>query len=360
MMMMMTFQFSWHTCYGKCEIIEEDEKSDNEETDEEIDAAEVSEVVTEHTIETSTDEAGTQETDQVNTVYESKTNGVHVDLDDADKGIKQKERLEIGAFFYAPAPKKMNKVVHTIYKSKHTQQLKKLCDFLTQGGQSAIHNCKQLMEDLEPDIAYLKSQKLKEISHLPEDHLGTSLLPQALEAEFKAIRSTANGNCFFNSLSLLKFGNEEAAPLFRLLTAAELYVNAKKYEEHKKIILPAKEMRRDFGKLFPDALCIDHGQDEWYENNNQVAAIQREAVNISKNGTHVPLLAFLGVANVMGQNVFSVYPEIRYKHRRLFHQEIKPFDASKSQSTMHILWTVTKLDNSPNRTFVPNHFVPLA
>ena len=45
--------------------------------------------------------------------------------------------------------------------------------------------------------------------------------------------------------------------------------------------------------LFTDMLSIENGQKEWYRTNtnDQMSAIQGEAVNIAKTGAYVPLQA---------------------------------------------------------------------
>ena len=106
-------------------------------------------------------------------------------------------------------------------------------------------------------------------------------------------------NCFFNSASILKVGDESASDVLRALTTAELYLNAESYVEHECPTLSAHLMRRSKEILSADMLSIENRQNEWYQTNDQMSAIQREAVNKAKPGAHVPLLAFLGLANVL-------------------------------------------------------------
>ena len=49
---------------------------------------------------------------------------------------------------------------------------------------------------------------------------------------FCAIQATANGDCLFNSSSILLHGNESLAILLRLLVTGELYFNAQFYCDH--------------------------------------------------------------------------------------------------------------------------------
>ena len=61
--------------------------------------------------------------------------------------------------------------------------------------------------------------------------------------------------------------------------------------------LLAHLMTRSKEILFADMLSTANGQNEWYQTNDQMLLIQREAVNIAKPGARVPLLAFLGLDN---------------------------------------------------------------
>ena len=47
-----------------------------------------------------------------------------------------------------------------------------------------------------------------------------------------ALRAKGNGDCLFNSISILLFGDENRAHLLRLLVAGELYFNRSFYADH--------------------------------------------------------------------------------------------------------------------------------
>ena len=51
--------------------------------------------------------------------------------------------------------------------------------------------------------------------------IGTSLIPTTdFPDTSKALKSSPNGNCFFNAISIMKLGNEDGAALLRIMTAA--------------------------------------------------------------------------------------------------------------------------------------------
>ena len=126
------------------------------------------------------------------------------------------------------------------------------------------------------------------------DQLATSLIPHDVEEEtLVALKSTGNGNCLFNSISLLKIGNESAAPVLRVLTSVELYMNAASYVNHDVLVNAAKRIRRKPEFLFPDLLSIDNGQDDWYR---YVTQMKRSRDNI---------FVFVFVSKVyFSQNIF--------------------------------------------------------
>ena len=74
-------------------------------------------------------------------------------------------------------------------------------------------------------------------------------------------------------------------------------------------------LRRKKELLFPDLLAIESGQSQWYQTNNQAAAIKRGAVTITTPGKHVPILAFLGLTSVLKQAIYTIYtmyPDAQY------------------------------------------------
>ena len=74
------------------------------------------------------------------------------------------------------------------------------------------------------------------LQNLPRDDFAMCLIPadvnQVKGERFSAIKATANGDCLFNSRTILLHGNESLAILLRLLVAGELYFNAQFYCDH--------------------------------------------------------------------------------------------------------------------------------
>ena len=68
---------------------------------------------------------------------------------------------------------------------------------------------------------------------------------------FIAYKSTANGDCLFNSVSRLLVGNDSICHHLRLLTALELSMNSGFYAEH-----PRLKVLQDMTMLFAKQLCL--------------------------------------------------------------------------------------------------------
>ena len=69
-----------------------------------------------------------------------------------------------------------------------------------------------------------------------EDNIGSALIPkEEFGEEMKALKGTADGNCLFNSASILLCCDESDSHMIRLLTAMELFLNPQYYANHLKL-----------------------------------------------------------------------------------------------------------------------------
>jgi len=65
--------------------------------------------------------------------------------------------------------------------------------------------------------------------NLPIDGIAESLMPPDLKTVFRALKSTGNGNCLFNSCSIALIGDESLATELRLRAAHQLIANKRDY-----------------------------------------------------------------------------------------------------------------------------------
>ena len=96
-----------------------------------------------------------------------------------------------------------------------------------------VESCKKLINDLS--LLWAVQADKVDFSKLAKDDFGTSLIPDidCKQASHPvALKSTANGDCLYNSVSLFLCGDETRSNWLRLLVAEELYSNAEYYATH--------------------------------------------------------------------------------------------------------------------------------
>ena len=92
-------------------------------------------------------------------------------------------------------------------------------------------NAIEILENFLLIISRPSHQQLCKLKSRSEDPVAKSLLPHDFK-EWSPLTTTGDGNCLFNSSSILICGNQSLAGILRLLTVAELFVHAELYAEH--------------------------------------------------------------------------------------------------------------------------------
>ena len=67
---------------------------------------------------------------------------------------------------------------------------------------------------------------------IPEDGISRQLMRTDIQKDLVPKKATADGNCLYNSTSILLTGNEALSPVLRLLVAAELFLESDFYAHH--------------------------------------------------------------------------------------------------------------------------------
>ena len=78
-----------------------------------------------------------------------------------------------------------------------------------------------------PSVLYLSHE------HATRDTTSTELMPSDANPHLVPMKSFGDGNCFFRSLSLVVFGNEENHTELRVCSIVELALNEMRYLEQK-------------------------------------------------------------------------------------------------------------------------------
>ena len=112
---------------------------------------------------------------------------------------------------------------------------KTLKDLLVSEDSSSTERVLDLQEEHEQILrAELESVPKVNLSRFSEDTLGTALLPEE-QRGLRAVKVSGDGNCLYNSASVLIKGDETPSGTLRVLTVCELYFNAEFYANHAKI-----------------------------------------------------------------------------------------------------------------------------
>ena len=249
----------------------------------------------------------------------------------------------------------------TVNKKEVLKHLSHLHSVLLTGEKEKIRQtCVKLKERYTKVMNHFKISTAN-CNNLTKDDLASVLIPDDFDEIQNpvALKRTGNGNCLYNSISILKCDSEDFSELLCLSTSIELYENAASYVVHEALISASRMLRRKLELLFPDILAITDGQNVWYETFDQMPAIQQEAIAVSQYGKFSSMISVFGLSSIIQQPIFSHYPLAKYNLCKLFNQIVMPLE-TKSQDILHILWSrYGSLDTSSGRMFEPNHFVPL-
>lgn len=95
-----------------------------------------------------------------------------------------------------------------------------------------------LKRKYEKQSAFIRSLECNSHMGLPEDELAHALIPKDLPSStdkvYKAVKTTGNGDCLYNAVSLALVGNKLYAMLLRLLVELEFALNVNFYTQHPK------------------------------------------------------------------------------------------------------------------------------
>ena len=180
----------------------------------------------------------------------------------------------------------------------------------------------------------------------------------------QAKKATSNGNCLYNSASIILNGNEDLSLILRLLTAVELYKNAPFYATHPNLPEAASDCGLPEISLFIQCLS-ESGLKVFEDTKNRIKAVKGEAIAGCRDKKWSVMMHLMALSTVIGRPIFSFYPECNTNTRPLCHKEILPRDYGTKKRDISvnkamILWSRdSNLDNRPGSWYEPNHFVPI-
>lgn len=177
-----------------------------------------------------------------------------------------------------------------------------------------------------------------------------------------ALRSTGDGNCLFNSASILLVGNESLSLELRLRTVIELATNVEYYSSHPHFQKKLKTYggKSDFtmeGLYYVAAFTRE--SEAANDRKGFTEGIKKEITITSANRRYAGTLQICALASVIGFQIKMVYPDKALQILPMFHGTINPRVAcNHNHEAKSILWTNT---NGWDRKelFHSNHFVPV-
>ena len=210
---------------------------------------------------------------------------------------------------------------------------------------------------------FFRTLPLRGYVGLPTDKMAMSLVPEdlPLEPEIAATRTSPDGNCLFNAVSLALVGDETQTSLLRLLVAVELLLNCEFYIQHPRFT-PFSSADHQEDKLF--SLCLTRESDKVYVDTKKSKedAIWSEALIATKSKEWSGFFHIAELSTVIARPIFSAYPNCQTWIRDFLHSEICPGEIQNivPLEPLFVLWTRDgNLDNRSGAWYSPNHFVPL-
>ena len=182
-----------------------------------------------------------------------------------------------------------------------------------------------------PDVSTSHVQYM-DLADYPVDPVGARLMERFVPGGHGSpLYSSPDGNCLFNALSIILFGNETKATELRLRTCIALLQNRELYEAH-----PSS---KDIKTVSPD--------------------IEEACLDCCYSGAYSSAWAMMAAADATGVAIRSFYPCVNgpndLVHKILHDMTFVPTVGTKMREVT-ILWTKVGRRGS---SWTPNHFVPI-
>ncbi|KXJ18944.1 hypothetical protein AC249_AIPGENE25645 [Exaiptasia diaphana] len=217
-----------------------------------------------------------------------------------------------------------------------------------------------VLEALKPMLHNEIKAKTKAFTLSGTHHPSNDLLPIGFKS-WTPINSTGNGNCLYNSVSLILVGDETLAPMLRLLTKAELTAYSAYYADNPQLHAIALDGAYSFKSLIHIMISDDEANEIYDGNTNNInLAIEHLAFLGGKPYVYSSPFHVMALTSVIGCPIFSVYPELSATKRifKVLHRCLQPRQGVQiNRETIYIMWT--RVTRGSLKNWTPNHFVPL-
>ena len=179
---------------------------------------------------------------------------------------------------------------------------------------------------------------------IEEDRIGAALIPKKYlpSCKTKVLRCRANGNCLYNSASILLVGDESLLDLLRVCVSIELYLEQRYYAEHPYIISKLSSIKKQPNYVFSISLSNGATSDLQNADDSKRLCIKRQALlnlRTDKGRDWGSLMCLAALSNVIESKIKSIYPTSGNDYEILMNGVIKPRVCNRGM--LHILWSRT-------------------
>lgn len=163
------------------------------------------------------------------------------------------------------------------------------------------------------------------------DQTSRKIIPDSLTPQrYVPVRSTGDGNCLFNSASIVICQSEELAFELRLRTCLELALNREHYRHHPVITsaqIPYQSRRRGRGIMSVETLfdiaCFETESSIVFQERDFDVAFNNKIMRTSFNFSYSGTSQIMGLASVLGVPLKTLNPEQCHKllpiYQNVFH-----------------------------------------
>ena len=160
------------------------------------------------------------------------------------------------------------------------------------------------------------------------------------------------------SLMLVLFSSAEISRLH--VPCAFWYFNATFYADHEVFSDTAENDSEVCNETLFSIALMHKGDLKYGKTKQKSETIKAEALAACEIGQWSSFVHMMGLASVVSSPIFSVYPEVNFRYRKLMHRVLKPRTSVSHKLPINILWSRDgNFDNRPGVWFQPSHFVPL-
>ena len=200
------------------------------------------------------------------------------------------------------------------------------------------------------------------LSGFREDRIGNALIPSKHFPSHTptVLRCPANGNCMYNSASILLMGDESLCNYLRVCVSIELYLEGNYYVEHPHTV--SKQLSILKHAVFSMSLSNEATFELQNSHERKLLCTKRQAfINLNsetaKESEWASLVCLLALSNVVDSQIMSIYQASGTDYDTIMNGVIIPRRGTGGM--LHILWSRTTSLATQSGPFQSNHFCPV-